>query len=109
MSSDKKFHLCQLWRMSLEVYQGTGRRTTGKSCMLVLALGQERPEQGTPLKMVVRRGETRVPVSGGAGGVVNSRNNSRNGSGMVWLVGVECLRQWVQRIDPEDVPETGEP
>ena len=92
MSSDKIVQLSQPWRMSLEVYRGTSRRTGGKACVLVfvlvLALVQELllvpVELREPWKMVllmVRKEEEEG--QGGAEGVLNSRNNSRNGSGVV--------------------------
>ena len=86
MSSDKKFHLCRLWRMSLEVYQGTGRRTTGKACILGLAL-----VQGLQLEAVVelrKMVETMVRQSetesqGEVGEVVRSQSGRGNESSMV--------------------------
>ena len=53
MASDKRSHLSQPQRMSLEAYRGTGRRTTGKACILGLTL-----VQGQPLELSMgRKGE----------------------------------------------------
>ena len=88
MASDKRGHLCQPKRMSLEVCRGTCRRTTGKACKLVLV--HREPllvpvvELEEPRKMVfpvVEKGETEG--QGGAEEGLEDKNNSRTGSGMV--------------------------
>ena len=80
MSSDKKVHLCRLKRMSLEAYRGTCRRTTGKACILVLAL-ERKPRVLVLVLAMVRKGEEEG--QGRAEKVLNNRKNGRNESGMV--------------------------